>query len=302
VNRSERILLKADGSQIPVLKTAAVVEINGRACIVENFFDLTVQKKTEQALRDSREQAENAVRMKSRFLANMSHEIRTPMNSIIGFADLLDDEDLTDEQRDYLGMIVGNGKQLLQLINDILDFSKIEAGKLSISPQPCSPTKILAEVEAMVAPFVSKKNLAFEILKSGDLPETIVTDGARLKQCLINLISNAIKFTNVGGVCVHVKTERVRNRSYIRFNVEDTGVGISSEKQDKIFDSFTQADDSTTRRYGGTGLGLAISRQLSELLGGSLTLSSQEGVGSVFSLEIVTELEAAVPESFSQNS
>ena len=296
LNRAECVLLRADGSEMPILKNATQVEIDGRECVVENFFDLTPQKKTEQILRESRQQAENAARMKSRFLANMSHEIRTPMNSIIGFCDLLFDECLTDEQQDYLETIRSNGRQLLQLINDILDFSKIEAGKLRIAPHECSLDTMLAEIEAMVMPFVQQKDLAFEIQHDQPLPQALLTDGNRLKQCLINLINNAIKFTQEGGIHVCVKSEQQQGRYWVRFDVEDTGIGISPEMQNRIFDSFTQADDSTTRKYGGTGLGLAITRQLAGLLGGSLTLVSEEGVGSIFSLVIPVELKMKTAE------
>ncbi len=232
------------------------------------------------------EEAKKADRAKSDFLANMSHEIRTPMNAIIGFSDILADEELTDEQRRCVNTICDGGKHLLEIINDILDFSKIEAGKLDVQTSECSLKHLFAKIESMMRPAALEKGLKFEIQENKGLPTNIYTDPTRLEQCLINLISNAIKFTEEGHVCVKVSLEDKNNQPYIRFDVSDTGVGIPPEKQEKVFESFTQADGSTSRKYGGTGLGLTITRRLAELLGGELTLTSEQGGGSVFSLTI----------------
>jgi len=256
------------------------------------------RKKIEQQLRESEEtaiqlaqKAETANQAKSEFLANMSHEIRTPMNSIIGFSDILTDEDLTDEQKEYVNIIRESGHNLLDLINDILDFSKIEAKQLKIEMVECSLGRILGFIESTMRPIAEKKSLDFKIVECDGLPDRIRTDPARLRQCLINLINNAVKFTKKGYVYVNVSLKDRDNEPYIRFDIEDTGIGIPKDKQEAIFDSFTQADGSHTRKYGGTGLGLAITRQLAKLLCGEMTVTSEVGRGSVFSLTIPAGLD-----------
>ena len=233
------------------------------------------------------EEAEKADRAKSEFLANMSHEIRTPMNSVIGFSEVLAQEDLTEEQQKYVNLIWRSGKNLMRIINDILDFSKIEAGKLEMDMIECAISQILADIDEMLRPMAQDKGLDFKILQSGQLPMKITTDPERVHQCLVNLVSNAIKFTDKGYVHVKVAMEyRSDNLPYLRFDIEDSGIGIKSQDRERIFESFTQADGSTRRKYGGTGLGLAITGHLSRLLGGELILSSEEGKGSTFSLVI----------------
>jgi len=216
----------------------------------------------------------------------MSHEIRTPMNAIIGFAALLADENLTSEQRNFLNLIQESGKSLLAVINDILDFSQIEAGQLETEKIECSPAELLAVVESLSRPLAAEKELAFEICQVASLPDSIRTDPIRLRQCLVNLLSNAIKFTDAGHVIMKVSLVRQDDLPFMRFDVEDTGIGIPPERQHAIFESFTQADGSMTRKFGGTGLGLTITRQLASLLGGSLSLTSEEGKGSVFRLMV----------------
>lgn len=223
---------------------------------------------------------------KGEFLANMSHEIRTPMNAIIGFSEVLAEEKLTDEQQHHVDIIQESAKSLLQLINNILDFSKIEAGKVDIEVIDCSMEQLLAVIESLMRPQAVEKGLAFEILQCGELPAEIRTDPVRLRQCLINLINNAIKFTEKGHVYVNVSLQEVDDKAYIRFDVEDTGIGIPSEKQGLIFEEFAQADGSNTRRYSGTGLGLPIAKKLVHLIGGELTVRSEVGEGSVFRLTI----------------
>ncbi len=230
--------------------------------------------------------AEEANAAKSQFLANMSHEIRTPMNAIIGFTELLEDEDLTKEQKDKVYLVSDSARNLLELINDILDFSKIEAGKLDIEMLECSLGRTLNSIESMMQAKAKEKNLDFRIIEKTKLPAQIYTDPTRLRQCLVNLTSNAIKFTSQGHVHIGVSIEYKQEVPLIRFDIEDTGIGIPEDKHEAIFELFTQADGSTTRKFGGTGLGLSITRNLITSMGGDLTITSELGKGSIFTLTL----------------
>ncbi len=236
-------------------------------------------------------EAENANKAKSEFLANMSHEIRTPMNTIIGFGHILASGDLSDEHLESVNMIRESSYHLLRLINDILDFSKIEANQLEVEMIDCSLGRLMNNLESTMMPQAKEKSLDFTITAGDNLPATIRSDPYRLQQCLINLVSNALKFTEQGHVHVNLSLYEEEGESLIRFDIEDTGIGIPLDRQQVIFESFTQADGSTSRQYGGSGLGLTITKQLGELLGGQLALTSEPGKGSTFSLVIPTGID-----------
>ena len=298
--RYEMRRLKKNGQTIWCEVMVSRVDYSGRPAIMGNIIDTTERKQAEQELKQVNEQLETSVERanelaqeatvadlaKSQFLASMSHEIRTPMNAIIGFSEVLAEEKLTYEQKDHVSIIRGSAEHLLQLINDILDFSKIEAGKLDINIADYSLERLFVAVESLLRPMAQKKELAFEVLQCGPLPAQIRTDPLRLNQCLVNLVNNAIKFTEKGHVYVSVSLQETNDKPYIRFDVEDTGIGIPADKQDSIFEEFAQIDSGATRRFGGAGLGLAITRKLAYLLGGELSLTSKVGAGSVFSLTI----------------
>lgn len=249
------------------------------------------QRNGEEALKAAMRKATAANRAKSDFLANMSHEIRTPLNAILGFGDLLLGEasQLTPEQRSYLDTIASSGKHLLALINDILDLSKIESSEMAVSLQPADPNRVLVEVMSLLRVRAVEKEIALDCAWDTPAPATIETDSARLRQLLLNLVGNAVKFTDAGSVRVTSAIERPEaDDPQLRIEIKDTGIGIPADKLDEVFKPFVQADASVTRRFGGTGLGLAICRRLAEAMGGDLNVTSNLGEGSCFTLRLPT--------------
>ena len=254
-----------------------------------SIFMLRQLSRSEFHIMQARLIAENANKLKSNFLANMSHEIRTPLTAIIGFANtLMDKEPSTIERNNAAKTIIQNGQHLLSLLNNILDLSKIEADKLEVERVSISPFQIISEIESLIKPQADKKGLMFSLDYCLPLPARINSDPTRLKQILINLCGNALKFTEEGKIILRVSFDK--ETQAMRFDVIDSGIGLTKKQTETIFEEFTQADTSTTRQYGGTGLGLSLTRELVKLLGGDLTVSSECGVGSQFTLSVETGL------------
>jgi len=283
-------------SSIAIIKDISKRKESERESILAKKELEEANRRLEQAVEHANmltRKAKIANNAKSEFLANMSHEIRTPMNGIVGMLTLALNKERDEKIREFLTIAKTCANNLLKLINDILDISKVEAGKLNVEIIDSSVSEILSTINSSMRPMATEKGISFDIVLMTDVPENIKTDPARLNQCLVNLIGNSIKFTQTGGVTVELSLEKMGDKSFIRFDVVDTGIGIPIDKQQTIFDKFTQADGSTTRKHGGTGLGLAITKQLAELLGGDITLFSEPGKGSTFSLIISANIDTA---------
>jgi PAS domain S-box-containing protein len=299
----EQITDREDIIRTIATKKTLYTDGTGNMFIVGIIRDITDRKLAEEELKKAKDDAEEAARVKSEFLANMSHEIRTPMNAVIGLTGLLQRTDLDEEQRDYVETIRSSGDSLLSVINNILDFSKIDSGKVKLELQPFDLRDCVEDSLDLVATDASKKGLSLAYTIDASSPGTIMGDPARLRQILINLVNNAVKFTDKGEVLVAVSGRKLEGNNHeIHFAIKDTGIGIPSDKVSRLFQPFSQVDASTTRKYGGTGLGLVISKKLVELMGGRIWAESEMGKGSTFHFTIIAEATTLKPVSSRTNA
>ena len=283
--------LKADGTWVWVRDVVHVVRHKGETTHLIGFmFDISARKEIEMQIVAAKQETEAALDSKATFLAYMSHEIRSPLNVIIGFSKLGLEESRPEKLNDYLNRVYTSSLHLLGIINNILDFSKIDANKLELEMRHFHLGDLIVEIQKEMELFSSRKELTLKFMLSLDLPEYLYGDALRIKQVLINLISNAIKFTRQGEVICSIKLlSHSDDMLNIHFSISDTGIGLSPEQQEKLFQPYSQVDSSTAREFGGTGLGLNICKQLVELMGGQITVESELDQGSTFSFSILCE-------------